>query len=290
MAVGLIAAITAAFAYAFASILQSIAADRTAKGGALDPRLLLRLIKEIPYLIGLAADGVGFILGIVAIQFLPLFLAEAVLASSVGITAVFAVIFLKVKLATIEKWALIGLMVGLSLLAVSAEPEQAQSLDVVWRWVELSGVVLVVGAALLTVRLPPARVGVGLAIASGISFSGMGIAARTLEVPDPFWEMLRDPSFYSVCVYGLLGVMLFATALQRASVTTVTALVFGLETVIPSAVGVAFLGDSTRAGMWPFALLGFGMALACSTILAREAEPQVEHDASATRNEPPVVG
>ena len=68
MTVGLIAAVAAAFAYALASILQAVGAARTSKGDALDPRLLLRLVKEIPYLIGLVADGVGFVLGLVAIQ------------------------------------------------------------------------------------------------------------------------------------------------------------------------------------------------------------------------------
>lgn len=278
MAVGLIAAICAALAYAIASILQAVGAARTSKGDALDPRLILRLVKEIPYLIGLAADGVGFVLGLVAIQFLPLFLAEAVISSSVGITAVLAVIFLKVKLATIEKWALIGLVIGLAFLAISAESEQAQPLAEFWRWVELSGVLLVGIAALVAVKLPAPRVGVGLAIASGIAFSGMAIAARSLDVPDPIWGLIKDPSFYSVCIYGLLGVMLFASALQRASVTTVTALVFGLETVIPSIIGIAFLGDSTREGMWPFALVGFIIALTCSTILARQAEPELVED------------
>ncbi len=290
MTVGLIAAVAAAFAYALASILQAVGAARTSKGDALDPRLLLRLVKEIPYLIGLVADGVGFVLGLVAIQFLPLFLAEALISSSVGITAILAVIFLKVKLATIEKWALVGLVAGLACLAISAESEQAQPLDTVWRWVELSGVILVVIAAFVASKLPPARVGVGLAIASGLAFSGMAIAARSLDVPDPFWELIKDPTFYSVCIYGLLGVMLFATALQRASVTTVTALVFGLETVIPSIIGILFLGDSTREGMWPVASVGFILALVCTTILARQAEPEVgesDHDPASEREPAP---
>lgn len=273
MAVGLIAAIAAAFAYAVGSVLQAVGASRTSKSGALDPRLLIRMVKQLPYLVGLGADGVGFLLGLVAIQFLPLFLSEAVLASSVGITAILAVVFLHVKLAAIEKWALVGLMVGLALLAVSANPDQAPPLAESWRWLELALVVLVGIAALIAIRLPTERVGVGLAIASGIAFSGMGIAARNLELPDPVWEVIKDPSLYSVVIYGALGLMLFASALQRAGVTTVTALVFGIETVLPSAIGVIFLGDRTRAGLWPLALVGFITALVCSTILARQAEP-----------------
>ena len=124
--------------YAIGSILQSVAADRTEKSGALDPRLMMRMIKQLPYLIGLAADGLGFVLGIVAIQFLPLFLSEALIASSVGITAILAVTFLKVKLSSMEKLALPGLMIGLVCSHCPAQPEQAQELALKWRWLELA--------------------------------------------------------------------------------------------------------------------------------------------------------
>jgi len=278
MTVGLIAAIAAAVSYAIGSILQSVAADRTEKSGALDPRLMMRMIKQLPYLIGLAADGLGFVLGIVAIQFLPLFLSEALIASSVGITAIQAVTFLKVKLSSMEKLALPGLMIGLVLLALSAQPEQAQELALKWRWLELACVAVVGLLALGVTRLPERRVGIGLAIVSGVAFSGMGIAARSLEVPDPIWEVVKDPTAYAIVIYGALGLLFFASALQRATVTTVTALVFGIETVLPSLIGILFLGDRTRDGLWPLAVIGFALALVCSTILAGQAEPEIPHE------------
>jgi drug/metabolite transporter (DMT)-like permease len=290
MTVGLIAALAAAVSYAIGSILQSVAADRTEKSGALDPRLMMRMIKQLPYLIGLAADGLGFVLGIVAIQFLPLFLSEALIASSVGITAILAVTFLKVKLSSMEKLALPGLMIGLILLALSAQPEQAQELALQWRWLELAGVVVVGVLALGVTWLPERRAGIGLAVVSGVAFSGMGIAARSLEVPDPIWELFKDPSAYAVVIYGALGLLFFASALQRATVTTVTALVFGIETVLPSLIGILFLGDRTREGLWPLAVVGFVLALICSTILAGQAEPEIPHDETAAKAVSPVDG
>lgn len=190
-----------------------------------------------------------------AIQFLPLFLSEALIASSVGITAILAVTFLKVKLSSMEKLALPGLMIGLVLLALSAQPEQAQELALKWRWLELACVAVVGLLALGVTRLPERRVGIGLAIVSGVAFSGMGIAARSLEVPDPIWEVVKDPTAYAIVIYGALGLLFFASALQRATVTTVTALVFGIETVLPSLIGILFLGDRTRDGLWPLAVI-----------------------------------
>ncbi|MEI8082901.1 MAG: hypothetical protein WCI74_13775, partial [Actinomycetes bacterium] len=87
MVIGLITAFTTAICYGVASVLQALAARRTEVGGAVDPRVLVRMVKQWPYLLGLGLDGVGFLVSLVALGMLPLFLVEAVIASSIGITA-----------------------------------------------------------------------------------------------------------------------------------------------------------------------------------------------------------
>ncbi len=129
MAIGILCALVAALFFAVGSILQSYAASRTSSAGALDPRFFVRMLKQLPYLVGLGADGVGFLFSLVALQFLPLFLSEALLASSVGFTAVLAVLFLKVTLSSMERLAVPGLIVGLVLLAISARPSQPQPIS-----------------------------------------------------------------------------------------------------------------------------------------------------------------
>ena len=86
-------------------------------------------------------------------------------------------------------------------------------------------------------------------------------------------------------VYGLLGTLFFATALQRGSVTAAAALVFTVETVVPALVGVAFLGDSTRggAGFAVVALVGFVTTVGASIALARRSEPLPREPAVAPR-------
>ena len=64
----------------------------------------------------------------------------------------------------------------------------------------------------------------------------------------------------------------FAIALQRGSVTTVTAMTFVLEMVIPSAVGLFLFGDSVAAGTAPIAGVGFVLAIAGTLALMRFAE------------------
>jgi hypothetical protein len=56
-------------------------------------------------------------------------------------------------------------------------------------------------------------------------------------------------------------------------VTTVTALTFGIETTVPTVLGLLVLGDQARPGFVGPAVLGFVLAVTGSLALARYAEP-----------------
>ena len=88
MVLGLLGAFGAAICYGVASILQALAARRSAAVEGLDPRLLLRLLHSWQYLVGLALDGLAFLLSIAALRSLPLFAVQAIVASFLAITAV----------------------------------------------------------------------------------------------------------------------------------------------------------------------------------------------------------
>ncbi len=65
---------------------------------------------------------------------------------------------------------------------------------------------------------------------------------------------------------------MFASALQRGSVTATSAVMFGVETVVPSIVGIAALGDHTRPHFEPVAIVGFALTVGASLRLARYTE------------------
>jgi len=277
MTVGLICGLLAALCYGAGSVFQASAAQGTHAGSGLDAKVLARLISQWPYLVGLGLDGAGFLLGLVAIQFLPLFLAESMFASSVGVTAVLAVIFLKVKLSGREKFALGGLMVGLMLLAISARPEQAPPIAEAGGWILLGLSLLCLPVAWLATKTGKYQ-GAALAAVSGLAYSGLGISARVFVVPSPWWHAISNPLLYAIVIFGIIGTVLFASALQRETVTTVTALVFGIETTLPALVGLVFLGDQARHGFAAVALFGFVVALMSSITLAGQSEPEAHHE------------
>lgn len=270
---GVLGALVAAVSYGVASVLQAVAARRTVRSEGLSAGLLVRLGGQLPYLAGLGLDLVGFVASLAALRQLPLFFVQSAIAGSVGVTALVAVMALGTRLRGRETAALAGLALGLVLLAASARPEAATPLPAVARWGLLAGVGLLVGYGVVLARTPGTAGAAGLAVGAGLGFAGVGIAARTIAVPDPFWGLLADPLAGAIVGYGVLSILLFGTALQRGSVTMTSALTFAVETVVPAAVGIAFLGDRPRPGFAPLAFAGFVLTLAGAVLLARFAEP-----------------
>ena len=267
MVLGLACALFAALAYGGASVLQGVAARGAESGSGLDPRLLVRLARSVPYLSGVSLDLAAFLASLVALRTLPLFLVQSAVASSVGVTAVIAAV-MGVRLRRREIAWLVVLGAGLLLLATSAQPEQGTPLTLGVRWALLASV-LVLGAAGAGVARRTGRSSApALAVLSGLAFTVVVVAARALTVPSPLWHGLADPGLWAILANGGLGMLLFTTALQRGSVTSATALLFAVETVVPAYIGLAFLGDRTRSGYAPIAAMGFVLTIAGTVALA----------------------
>jgi hypothetical protein len=267
MVLGMACALFAALGYGTASVLQSVAARRAESGLGLDPRLMVHLARSAPYVSGLALDLAAFVASLVALRTLPLFLVQSAVAASVGVTAVIAAA-IGVRLRGREIASLVVLGAGLLLLASSAQPEQGAPLTLRIRWGLLSCVVILGAAGTLVARGNGRLVAPALAVLGGLAFTVVAVAARSLTVPAPLWHVLADPGLWAILTLGALGMFLFTTALQRGSVTSVTALTFAVETIVPAGIGLAFLGDATRPGFALAAAVGFVLTIAGTLALA----------------------
>src|SRR5690349_12197298 len=234
VSLALACAVVAAMSDGIGSVMQAAAARKVERRANLDPTLLVRLVGELPYVGGLALDLLGFVASVVALRTLPLFVVQSAIAGSVGVTAIAASVAFGIRLLRYERAALVMLMLGFALLAVAARPERAATLGSAGQWILVCGVVVVVAAGAFSARLDDRKAAIGLALCAGLSWAGTGIAARVLQIPSPPSRLLLDPVALSLAAYGILGALLFATALQRGSVTAAAALVFTIETVVPS--------------------------------------------------------
>lgn len=265
-------AVLAAIAYGAATILQAIGVRRLREAPA-GSSLLVRCRAGWLYAAGLALDGSGFVLSFAALRSLPLFLVESMLASSVGVTAVLAVLLLRVRLSPPEIVALVGTGSGLVLLAVSAQEGAARRVGGGGEWLLLAGGVVV--AAVLAIGLVDRdrrRSSMTLAVASGLGFGLSGIVARVLRASDPLWRTLGSPALWSLVLGGAVALVAYGFALDRGRTTSVAAITFAVETILPATVGLAFLGDEIRRGLVVAAVLGFGVTLGGCLALAGRAE------------------
>lgn len=261
---GILAVACCALCNGAAAILQKIGANSQAEVDSLDARLLLRLAKNVPYIAGVALDLLGWILTVFAVRHIPLFLAEAVIASSVAVTALLERLVLKRPLRRGTAISIGVIFAGLALVGSSATSEHAARVHGALAWsIGLAPVVcLLVGAG--AARMRGAHSAMGLAVIGGLAFGGTSVVGRVLPFNDAWWQLPAQPLFWSLALYGLAGIWLFTLALQRGSATAVNAGMTAAQTIIPAVVGLALLGDHVRAGLWVVMVLGLLCAVAGS--------------------------
>ncbi len=269
LALSWLGAMVACLGYGVASVFQSVAAKRTAEVAGLTG--LAMIVKQVPYLLGLAMDALAFCGNVLALQRLPLFLVQSIVAGSVGVTAVIA--SLRGAALSRKDWLSLAVLgVGLIFLSVTAVPGTAAriSLDRDWLILLLAIVPAVVG--LIGFRMKGRASSIVMCCAAGLGFTGVAVGSRGIGADDVSASLLLNPLLWAIMVYGAIGMSFFTVALQRDSVTLVTAITFVFEVVVPSLLGIALFDDAIAPGRLPLALAGFVLAIGGTVSLSRFAE------------------
>jgi drug/metabolite transporter (DMT)-like permease len=265
VSLGLAAALGAAVVSGVAAVFQALAARQSRTVAGLDPRLLLDMARRPATVATLILLGLGFLLHLVSVRLLPLFLAQSGISVSLVVTALTAAAFLGDRLGYGQWAAVLGAVLGLTLLAVAAGPA-GQERGSTGSVLILSAVTVGIGAVGSVV----ARGGgpwstAGLSALSGAGYAVVGVTARLLSAAD-WW---RSPATYLMVVAGVLAFVLYSVALQRGSVTMATAPMIVVQTVLPAIIGLAVLGDSIRAGGGVLVALGLAVVLVSVVALIR---------------------
>ncbi|MFC7307368.1 hypothetical protein ACFQVC_24470 [Streptomyces monticola] len=275
----MICALGSAVCFGTASVLQAAATRAIAPGtgSGVDPGLLLRALRQWRYLVGLALDGCGFLLQIVALRSIPIYAVGAALAASLAVTAVVAARLLHVRLSRVE-WSAVGVVVaGLAMLGLASGAEGDRAGSTALKYAMLGTAVAVLLAGAVGGRLPDKPRALLLGLGAGCGFGVVEVAVRLIDDIAPK-ALFTNPAAYALLLGGGAAFLLLTSALQRGSVTTATAgLVLG-ETIGPALVGVAWLGDRTREGLEWLAIVGFAVAVAGALALARFGEAPVTED------------
>ncbi len=252
MVIGLGAALLAAVLFGVAAVVQATAARRS---GLIS---WLMVLVAVIYMFGWG-------LHLVAIAYVPLYVAQVGIAASIVVTALIAATVVGEPLARRHWWAIASMVVGLALLVVAAGSvgDHVFTSDRTLALYVGFGLTLTLGLG--ASRLHGARGGALLGLLGGVAYGGSPIATRSLV--DPAWNIETIAPALTIALYGVLGFWLYTLALQRASVTAATAPLVLFETLVPAVVGLTVFGDGVREGWWPTAVVGFVLSIVGALVL-----------------------
>ncbi len=276
MLIGLLLALGCSVCYGTATVLQA-AATRSVDAGdsdsGVDAALFLRALRQWRYLVGIALDGLGFVLQVAALRLVPIYVVAAAIAASLAVTAIVAAWVLSTRLSAME-WAAVAVVcASLAMLGVAAGPEGTGHGPPGLGWALLVIAALVLAAGAAAGRLSDRTRALVLGFGAGAGFGVVEIAVRLIDSIDLTQaSFYTNPAVYALAAGGAAGFMLLTTALSRGSVTTAVAGMVVGETVGPALVGVAWLGDRTRPGLGWMVEAGFAVAVFAALALSRFGE------------------
>jgi drug/metabolite transporter (DMT)-like permease len=276
MLIGLLLALGCSVCYGTATVLQA-AATRSVNSGdsdsGVDAALLLRALRQWRYLVGIALDGLGFLLQVAALRLVPIYVVAAAIAASLAVTAIVAAWVLSTRLSAME-WAAVAVVcASLAMLGVAAGPEGTGHGPPGLGWALLVIAALVFAAGAAAGRLSDRTRALVLGFGAGAGFGVDEIAVRLIDSIDLTQaSFYTNPAVFALVAGGAAGFLLLTSALSRGSVTTAVAGMVVGETVGPALVGVAWLGDRTRPGLGWMVEAGFAVAVIAALALSRFGE------------------
>ncbi len=264
-AIGVVLGLLSAVVFGVAAVVQA----QAVRGFESSPDglwgFVARSVRDARTMAVVAAYLVGFVLHAVAIWLLPLYLAQALIAMSLPVTALVS--------HRIEDrlhrtgWAAVGVVtLGLVLLSLGAgEPGEVQTTTtfVVALWLGVAALAL----ASMTGRHLPGPL---LGLLAGLGYAGSAISVRGVGTPV---DTVVVVAALAVPSFGLLAFWLYSLGMHRAAVPATTAAVIVAQTFVPAAVGVALLGDGVRDGWWPAVTAGLLLATGGAAVLGWQSAP-----------------
>lgn len=257
IAVAFACALVAMGLYGGASVAQAWAASR-ASGPA--------VMRHPAYVAGLVADGLAWLVSLVALLRLPIFVVQSLLAGSLAVTILLAIPVLRI-VPKMPDWIGVGVVTaGIVLVSLAAGPESRHVPHHALRvaiWVLLA---IAVTAAVWSYRRGgPVLQGFLAGLGYGLSAVFVRIVMGVAHTP---WQALARPETFAALLSGAVGVAMYARSLEHGLVGPPTAAMWVTEVVVPGVIGVAMLGDRVRPHFEVPAALGVALAIAGCIVLA----------------------
>jgi len=270
----LLAAVAASVLYAVSTIVQAVAMRRTSGLAAMTQPLVL---------VGLALDGVAWLLSLLALDHLPLFVVQAVVAASLVAVVLLARLVLGAPLRRTDVVAMGATVVGLVVLSLASGEQPATRPPAGFvPGVTAAAVVVVLGTVAAYRRGHP----ILLAALAGLGYSVAAVAARGAHASGGLLDTILQPLALAIVLGGAAGALAYLRALERGAVGPVAATVSVVEVLVPGVAGLVVLGDVVRDGWAVAAVVATVAAVGgCVALATSPANAAAEDSASAGRDE-----
>ncbi|HET6938029.1 MAG TPA: hypothetical protein VFI19_05465 [Nocardioides sp.] len=278
-ALGIVLGLVSATVFGVGAVIQARAVRRLDTSPEGFVGFVARSVRDGWTMLVVAMYLVGFVLHAAAILLLPLYLAQALVAMSLPVTAI-ASHRLEDRLHR-TGWVAIGVVtLGLVLLSLGAgEPGEVQTTTgfVVALWVGVAALCL---ASMAGRHLP----GPLLGLLAGLGYAGSAISIRGIGTPVTTVVVLAA---LAVPSYSLVAFWLYSLGMHRAAVPATTAALIVAQTFVPAGVGVALLGDGVRDGWWPAVVSGLLLATGGAVVLGWQSATTAPDSSAPAAPQPP---
>jgi multidrug transporter EmrE-like cation transporter len=250
-------------------------------------RGVLAWIGDPVWLGGLGVQTLGYALYVVAIAGAPVSMVAVMMQGGIGLFVLLSVVFLGER-AWPREWAGIGAIIaGMVLLSLSLSAGEQQGAIDVAALLELTAILLVLGALPFT-RRRLAEDGAAQAIGSGIAF-GLG-ALFTKAMTDRFLEagsaglalrIATDPWVYATIAANIAGIVMLQNSFHQARAIIAMPLSSALSNLVPIAGGMLAFGEGlpSNPGAAAMRIAAFALTVVASMMLAATEEKAAARNA-----------
>jgi drug/metabolite transporter (DMT)-like permease len=246
-------ALLAAATNALSSVLQRKANVREAQANRTGLAGLTDLLRQPPWLLGIAAMIASFVLQAAALRTGELSEVQPLMAMELPITLLLASIAFHQKLGRQAWGGIAGMTIGMAVFLFALQPSPGQPLRASGvAWALSTGVTgaVVVALAVLAFLLRGQRRAALLGAAAGVAFALTAVFMSAALASGVSWNLFSQWQTYLVVASGLCAVLLLQEGMQAGSLVAVQPGVTLVDPVVAVTLGVFLFQETVRAGGW----------------------------------------
>jgi drug/metabolite transporter (DMT)-like permease len=271
-------ALLSAVVYGAGVVLQQHAAMEAPAEEAAKPRLMFRLVRRPMWLLGLAADIVGFGLQAAALHRGSLVVVQPLISTSL----VFALVLTSAwrhEAMSRRQWIAVALiLVGLSVFLIVAAPDEESTAVADMRdWLLTTGTISAFAAAALAagLRALGSTRAAFLAVAAGIADAFMAVLAKAFSASFDrgLGATFQSWTPYALVAGGLVAMLLISTAYQAGHPTVSLPIITMTDPLVASLIGISLFGEKLLldGARGPLVLLALAAMAAGLLTLGRDS-------------------